>query len=107
VPGTVIELVPKSNYSFDGYFLKVAFREETTKRRFEFISSESSYPPAYNEDERITVFYDPENPEDSRIGDCRNLFIVPTTLFPPGAFFFVFGFLLIRTRRKIIRQKEM
>ena len=105
VPGTVIELVPK--VSLDGYFLyvpKVVFREETTRRRFEFISSLSSYPPAYNEDERITVFYDPDNPENAKIGDFRNLFAIPTILFLSAAFFFVIGFLLIRMRRKIIRQ---
>ena len=39
VQGTIIELVPKPNDSSERYFLKVAFRGETTKRRYEFISS--------------------------------------------------------------------
>jgi hypothetical protein len=111
VPGTVIELVPNPNhYVYPGGYgcaPKVGFWEETRERRFEFISSESSYPPAYNEDERITVFYDPENPENAKIGDFRNLFVMPTVLFLYGTFFFVIGSLLIRTRRKIMRLKEM
>ena len=105
VPGTVIELVP--NVSSDGYASKVAFWEETRERRFEFISPWSLKFPAYNEDERITVFYDPENPENAHIGDFRNLFAIPTILFFPGVVFFKCGFLAIRIRRKIMRQKEM
>jgi hypothetical protein len=109
VPGIVIELVPIPNVSSDGYVYapKVVFWEETTERRFEFLFSVGSNPPAYNEDERITVFYDPENPENAKIGDFSRLFLGPTILFLSGAFFFMCGFLLIRMRRKIIRQKEM
>jgi len=110
VPGTVIEVVPIPTDSSEHHVFcatKVVFREETTERRFEFISSESLYPPAYSEDERITVFYDPENPENARIGDFRNLVVMPTVLFLYGTFFFMIGFLLIRTRRKIMRQKKM
>ena len=56
-PGTVIEL---------GYAPKVAFWEDTRERRFEFISSLDFSLTTYNEDERITVFYDPENPGNKR-----------------------------------------
>ena len=109
VPGTVIELVP-NHYVYPGGYAcapKVGFWEETRKRRFEFISSESAYPPAYSEDERITVFYDPENPENAKIGDFRNLLVMPIVLFFYGMFFFVIGFLLIRARLSQMRQKEM
>ena len=105
VQGTVIGLVP--NVSSDGYALKVAFWEENRERRFEVISSWSLNPQAYNEDERITVFYDPENPKNAKIGDFIDFFVVPTFLFILGAHFFLCGFLAIRMRRKIMRQKEM
>ena len=110
--GIVIELVRK--VSSDGsvlYAPKVVFWEETTERRFQLISSISSAHPAYNEDEKISVFYDPENPENAKIGDFEHLFfhlfLLPTIAFFFGGFLFVIGFLLIRMRRKIIRQKEM
>jgi len=106
VRGTIIELVPKPNDSLERHFLKVVFREETTKRRFEFISSQSFSPTAYNEDERITVFYDPENPEDAMIGDFRNFLAIPTFLFLFAVFFFFCTFLAIMIRRKIMRQTE-
>jgi hypothetical protein len=108
VPGIVIELVPIPNVSSDGYVYapKVVFWEETTERRFEFLFSVGSNPPAYNEDERITVFYDPENPEDAMIGDFRNFFAIPTFLFLFAVFFFFCTFLAIMIRRKIMRQTE-
>jgi hypothetical protein len=68
VPGTVI----------DGYVPKIAFREETTKRRFEFIPSLDYSLTTYNEDERITVYYDPENPGNAKIVDLTNIFTLPT-----------------------------
>jgi len=108
VPGTVIEIV--TNVNSDGYVsyaLKVVFREDTTNRRREFISSWSSNPPAYNEDERITVFYDPQNPEKAEIGDFRNLFATPTSLFLFAVFFFFCTFLMIMIRRNIMRRNEM
>jgi hypothetical protein len=104
VQGTIIELVPKPNDSSERYFLKVAFRGEITKRRYEFISSLSFNKTAYNEDERIKVFYDPKNPENARIRDFEELFAIPTIILLSGAFLFVIGFLLIRTRHKIMRQ---
>ena len=111
VPGTVIEVVPIPKDSPERHALfcvtKVVFREETTKRRFELIPHSGFSLTDYNEDERITVFYDPENPENAKIGDFEELFLCGTIFFLPGAFFFVIGFLLIRTRRKIMRQKEM
>ncbi len=107
VQGTIIELVPKPNDSSERHFLKVVFREENTKRRFEFISSRGYSLTAYNEDERIKVYYDPENPENARIGDFKDFFVVPTFLSILGAHFFLCGFLAIRIRRKIMRQKEM
>ena len=102
--GTIIELVPKPNDSFERHFLKVVFREETTKRRFEFISSRGFSLTAHNEDERIKVYYDPENPENAKIEDFEELFAIPTITLLSGAFLFVIGFLLIRARRKIMRQ---
>jgi hypothetical protein len=107
VQGTIIELVPKPNDSSERYFLKVVFREETTKRRYEIISSPSFNKTVYNEDEKIKVFYDPKNPENARIGDFIDFFVVPTLLFILGAHFFLCGFLAIRIRRKIMQQKEM
>jgi hypothetical protein len=96
VPGTVIELVP--NVGSDGYIPKVAFWEETRERRFEVSSSLGRSLTAYNEDERITVFYDPENPENAKIGDFTNLFAIPTILFFSGAFFFLCGFLMSKDK---------
>lgn len=107
VQGTVIELVPKPNDSSERHFLKVVFREETTKRRFEFISSLSFSLTDYNEDERITVFYDPENPYNAKIGDFIDIFVVPTFFFLMGAFSCLLGFLQIRRRPKIKRKEEM
>jgi hypothetical protein len=83
VPGTVI----------NSYGPKIAFREETTKRRFEFSPSLVFSLTDYYEDERITVFYDPENPEDVKIEDYTNLFALPVILFLISAFFFLCGFL--------------
>jgi hypothetical protein len=102
VQGTIIELVPKPNDSSERYFLKVAFREETTKRRYELISSRGFSLTDYNEDERIKVYYDPENPENAKIGDFIYFFVGPTLLFILGAHFFLCGFLAIRMRRKIM-----
>jgi len=90
VPGAVIEL---------GDAPKVSFWEETRERRFEVISSPAFSLKAYNEDERITVFYDPENPENAKTGDFIDFFVVPTFFFLMGAFSCLWGFLLIRTRR--------
>ena len=104
VQGTIIELVPKPNDSLEVHFLKVVFWEETTKRRFEFISSQGLSLTAYNEDERIKVYYDPENPENAKIEDIEELFAIPIITLLSGAFLFVIGFLLIRARRKIERQ---
>ena len=106
VQGTIIGLVPKPNDSSERYFLKVVFREETTKRRYEFVSSLSFNKTAYNEDEKIKVFYDPKNPENARIGDLIGFFVVPTLFFILGAHFFLVGFFAIRIRRKILRQKK-
>jgi hypothetical protein len=103
VQGTVIEL----NDSPGRHFLKVVFREETTKRRFEFISLLSFSLTDYNEDERVTVFYDSENPENAKIGDFIDLFVVPTFFFLMGAFSCLLGFLQIRSRPKIKRKEEM
>ena len=106
VQGTIIELVPNQNVSSEYNFLKVAFREETTKGRYIFISSIST--KVYNEDEKIKVFYDPENPEDAKIGNFENLlnlFGIPIFLFLLAAFFFLCPLLSIGIRRRIRRQK--
>jgi hypothetical protein len=107
VQGTIVELVPIPNDSLEPYYLKVAFREETTKRRFEFISSGHFSSKAYNEDEKINVFYDPKNPEDAKAGDSGELFEWKLIILFPGLFFFWVGFFFIRTGRKIIRPKKL
>ncbi len=111
VQGTVIEVVPipKSRPQRDAFFCvtKVVFREETTKRRFEFIPHSGFSLTDYNEDERITVFYDPENPENAKIGDFEELFLYGTIFFLLGAFSCLCGFLQIRSRHKIRRREEM
>ena len=83
VPGTVI----------DSNGPKIAFREEITNRRFEFSPSLVWSTTDYYEDERITVFYDPENPRDAKIVDYTNLFALPVILFLISAFCFSCGFL--------------
>ena len=52
----------------------------------------------YKEDERISVFYDPENPENARIGDWRNLFGLEII-------FFIFGVGLFYVRFSLIKKK--
>jgi hypothetical protein len=94
VQGTVIEVVPIP-------------KRETTKRRFEFIPHSGFSLTDYNEDERITVFYDPENPENAKIGDFEELFLYGTIFFLLGAFSCLCGFLQIRSRHKIRRREEM
>ena len=106
VQGTIIELVPTPNDNLELHFLKVVFREETTKRRFEFVSSQGFSLTTHNEDERIRVYYDPENPANAKIEDLEELFAIPTITLLSGAFLLVIGFLLIRTRRKIMRQVD-
>ena len=105
VQGTIIELVPKPNDSSERFFLKITYREETTKRRYEFISSLSVSATGYNEDEKIEVFYNRENLEEAKIGVYDGLLGVPFMPIPI-LLLFVIGFYLIRTGRKIIRQKK-
>jgi hypothetical protein len=94
VQGTVIGLVP--NVSSGGnvlYAPKVTFWEETRESRFEFTPPLGLGQSAYTEDKRIKVFYDPENPENAKIGDFTNLFAGPTILFLTGVLCFLCGFL--------------
>ena len=96
VQGTVIELVPDA--SLEGYAPKGTFWDENRERRFEVIFSLSYSLKGYNEDERVTVFYDPEKPENARIGDFIDFFVVPTFFFLIGVVSCLWGFILIRTR---------
>jgi hypothetical protein len=100
VKGTVIEVVPipKGRPQRDAVFCvtKVVFREETTKVRLEFTPHSGFSLTNYNEDERITVFYDPENPKNAKIGDFEELFLYGTIFFLLGAFLFLCGWLLVR-----------
>lgn len=100
VKGTVIEVVPISRDSPESRSLlrvtKVVFREETTKHRYELIPHSGFSVTDYNEDERITVFYDVENPRKAKIGDFEELFLYGTIIFLLGVVLFLCGWLLIR-----------
>ena len=56
---------------------------------------EVGYAPtvAFWEETRVTVFYDPENPENAKIGDFGNFFALPTAFFLIGTLCFLCGFL--------------
>jgi hypothetical protein len=100
VKGTVIEVVPISKNNPESRSLlrvtKVVFREETTKQRYEFIPHSGFSLTDYNEDERITVFYEAENPKKTKIGDFEELFLYGTIILLLGAILFLCGWLLIR-----------
>ena len=106
VKGTIIEFVPKPNDRIERSYLKIEFREKNTKRRIEFISSISFRPKAYNVDDKIKVFYDPENPEDAETG-TDELLLGGAVLLIPAAFLFAIGFYFRKTGRKIVRPEKM
>ena len=74
--GVVIDL--EENYDGDGSTYKPVVQFKTRDgKSVEFASSYSSYPPAYDIGENVTVVYPPENPSEAIIkGDGQILHII-------------------------------
>ncbi len=80
VPGSVVDLVVRTDQTGDELFYPVvAFTLPDGSRQTVQIS-EGSRPPAYKQDESVTIAYDPGQPGNARISSFSNtasMWIVP------------------------------
>ena len=89
-PGSVVDLVVRTDQTGNEfYYPVVAFTLPDGSRQTVQIS-EGSRPPAYKQDESVTIVYDPEHPLSARIrsfSDTGSMWILPLITGILGAAF--------------------
>ncbi|MCC7358926.1 MAG: DUF3592 domain-containing protein [Anaerolineales bacterium] len=80
VTGTVIENRVVSDSDGDTY--KPVIEYEVNGQTYAFESPNSASPPAYAVGERVTLRYNPDNPQDARINSLWELWLLPCLLGP-------------------------
>ncbi len=109
--GTVVDMYSVRSSSSSGtsttYKPKVHFYSRNGKL-FEFVSSTSSNPPAYEIGEKVDVLYNPKSPGDAKIKGFFSLWGATFILGIIGTFFFLMGFsLFISIMRKKKRKQDL
>ncbi|WP_085901275.1 DUF3592 domain-containing protein [Kiloniella majae] len=94
--GTVIDLIQSRSSSSSSTSNSYVYRPEVifqtaTGEEVTFQSSTGSNPPAYNRGEKVSVLYNPENPQDAKIDGTLSLWLGPLILGVIGFIFSAFG----------------
>ena len=92
--GKIVELDRKN--SGDGVTYSPVFSfVEASGKQHTIHSSLSTNPPRYEIDEKVSVLYDPQNPQKARIDSFLNLYFVPLVMGIIGAINLLIGLLLV------------
>lgn len=93
--GLVVNLVPNDNMYAPVIRFFLPNGDEVV-----FQSSLSSSPPRYEVEETVTIYYDPEKPDDARIGNWFDLWFAPLLLSIMGGIFSVVGIIVFVAVRR-------
>ena len=99
--GTVVELkeVQRSSTSTSKSssisFYPVVRYETEGGKHVSFTSSSGSYPSPYKRGDRVTVLYDPKNPQKARIMSFRSMWLAPVLCFGIGGIMLLTGTVIL------------
>lgn len=102
--GVVVDLIQKRDSKGSSTWSpEVEYRTADGETRT-YVSSSSSNPPAWDRGEKVTLRYDPDNPERVRLDGFMDNWFGPTILGGMGAVFSLVGFGIIAAA---IRKRRM
>ncbi|TXS96022.1 DUF3592 domain-containing protein [Parahaliea maris] len=101
--GKVTELVRSRSSDSDTYRPVVVFTT-AAGRSVEFTSSSGSNPPSFHRGETVTVLYQPDTPEQARIGSFFSLWGLPMIVGGMGLVFSLVGWGIIASQ--VLRKRR-
>lgn len=75
------DYISNGNYSSDLFYTQVAFKTESGKTVY-YKSNGGSDTPKYNEGDKVLIYYNPENPDNAKIGNEG--WVMPAVFIPVG-----------------------
>jgi hypothetical protein len=103
--GTVVELVDRGGSSGTTYAPVFLFTDAADAKH-KVYSSLSSYPPAYEVGEKVTILYDPDKPQKAKIEGFFSLWLVPFILAAIGGLDCLFAAVFIAVGKWLSRRTE-
>lgn len=97
--GTVVELIKKESTDGNDTYAPVFTFEDTKNKTHKVESKSSSYPAAYEVDEKVKVYYLEEEPSEAKLDGYFELWGAATILLAMASGSFIIGIIFLLRRR--------